>query len=206
MDRVWYVAYGSNLSSARFRCYVAGGQPAGGARTYVGCRDRRAPAEDAPVEIPGAVYFGGRSRVWGGGMATYDPHARGSVAGRAYLLTVGQLADVVAQETRTPVEAALDLRRIHPATGRLHLGPGRYRTLVRVGVRRGIPLVTLAADRDHDRDVAAPSAAYLATMATGLAESRGWPPAVIGRYLAALTGARPRWTASAIAELAPAAA
>ncbi|GAA2035256.1 hypothetical protein GCM10009819_19610 [Agromyces tropicus] len=204
MDRVWYVAYGSNLSSARFRCYVAGGRPEGGARTYVGCRDRTAPAEDAPVAVPGAVYFGGRSRVWGGGMATYDPHARGSVAGRAYLLTVGQLADVLAQETRTPVEAALDLRRLHPSTGRLHLGPGRYRTLLRVGARRGIPMVTLAGD--GDRDVAAPSAPYLRTMAEGLHESRGWPPSIVGRYLAALAGARPRWSPTAIADLARVAA
>ncbi|MRX43998.1 histone deacetylase [Agromyces kandeliae] len=204
MDRVWYVAYGSNLSSERFRCYVAGGRPEGGARTYVGCRDRTEPVADAPVDLPGAVYFGGRSRVWGGGMATYDPHARGSVAGRAYLLTVGQLADVVAQETRTPIEGALDLGRMHPSTGRLHLGPGRYRTLVRVGARRGLPLVTLAGDAAHD--IAAPSAAYLRTMAAGLRESRGWPPSIVGRYLAALTGARPRWTPSAIADLARVAA
>ncbi|GAA1061732.1 hypothetical protein [Agromyces bracchium] len=65
-------------------------------------------------------------------------------------------------------------------------------------------MVTLTGDQD--RDVAAPSAAYLRTMATGLRESRGWPPAIVGRYLAALTGARPRWTPSAIADLVRASA
>ncbi|WP_353826497.1 histone deacetylase [Agromyces sp. SYSU T0242] len=203
MDRVWYVAYGSNLSRERFRCYVVGGRPEGGARTYEGCREPDEPADDVAVQIPGALYFGGRSRVWGGGIATWEPHARGSVAARAYLLTVRQFADVLAQESWRPRGDAIDLRALR-SSGRLRVGPGRYETLVGVGRRRGIPMVSFAGEHGRARDVAAPAGAYLRMMATGLHESRGWSAATAGRYLAAITGAAPRWTSAAIAGLATA--
>ena len=35
MERLWYVAYGSNLLLDRFRCYLAGGRAVGGNRTLV---------------------------------------------------------------------------------------------------------------------------------------------------------------------------
>jgi len=47
--------------------------------------------------------------VWGGGIAFYNPHADGEMAARAYLLTFGQLSDVVAQEARRPVGSDLML-------------------------------------------------------------------------------------------------
>jgi hypothetical protein len=47
--------------------------------------------------------------VWGGGIAFYDPAADGELAARAYLLTFGQLSDVVAQEARQPVGSDLAL-------------------------------------------------------------------------------------------------
>ncbi len=100
MDRVWYVAYGSNLGTDRFRCYLAGGRPDGGTRTYAGCRDPSDPAGTFSLELPGALLFAGESGVWGGGMAFFDPEGESSVACRAYLLTAEQFADVAAQEMR----------------------------------------------------------------------------------------------------------
>jgi hypothetical protein len=47
--------------------------------------------------------------VWGGGIAFYDPVAHGRLAARAYLVTFGQLSDVVAQEARRPVGSDLVL-------------------------------------------------------------------------------------------------
>src|SRR5205085_1218725 len=101
-QRIWYVAYGSNLATGRFRCYLSGGRPAGGSRDYVGCRDPRDPTRTEGVEVPGGLVFAGASRVWHGGMAFYDRAAAGVVAGCAYLVTTEQFADVAAQELRRP--------------------------------------------------------------------------------------------------------
>ncbi|WP_020391263.1 hypothetical protein [Kribbella catacumbae] len=56
MNSVWYVAYGSNLAIDRFRCYVAGGRPAGGMREYAGCRDPSDPESVLSLEIPGGDF------------------------------------------------------------------------------------------------------------------------------------------------------
>ena len=138
MDRVWYVAYGTNLSFARFRCYLVGGRPDGGSRTYPGCRDRVEPGGDVSLDIPGALYFAGRSSVWGGGMAIYDARGPGRVAGRAYLLTVEQVVDVLAQEGRQLPGLDPDLPAL-ARDGRHQLGPGRYETVVRIGTLDGVP-------------------------------------------------------------------
>ncbi|MFE3886122.1 histone deacetylase [Streptomyces lydicus] len=71
--RLWYAAYGSNMHAERLACYLAGGRPPGGLRTYPGCRDPRPPAHTAPVMLPGLLYFATESQVWTGGRAFYDP-------------------------------------------------------------------------------------------------------------------------------------
>ena len=80
-------------------------------RTYLGCRDQSPPRRDVGIHLAGGLTFAGSSTVWGGGIAFYDPHADGQVAARAYLLTFGQLSDVVAQEARRPVGSDLVLQR-----------------------------------------------------------------------------------------------
>src|SRR5699024_2242991 len=67
--RIWYVSYGSNMSSERLRCYIEGGRPPGGNVDHVGARDRTPPIDTAGVILPGRLYFAGESRTWGGGMA-----------------------------------------------------------------------------------------------------------------------------------------
>ncbi|MFF8788134.1 histone deacetylase [Streptomyces sp. NPDC015125] len=71
--RLWYAAYGSNMHAERLACYLAGGQPPGGLRTYPGCRDPRLPTRTAPIMLPGLLYFATESQVWTGGSAFYDP-------------------------------------------------------------------------------------------------------------------------------------
>ena len=107
MQRLWYVAYGSNLSLERFRVYLQGGRPVGGARDYPGCRDPLGPERDVSLMIPGGLRFVGVSSVWGGGMAVYDARAGGEIAARAYLITAEQFVDVLAQEMR--LEPGLDV-------------------------------------------------------------------------------------------------
>jgi hypothetical protein len=199
--RVWYVAYGSNMCAARLRCYLAGGTPPGGARTYPGARDPSPPAAQAGVRVPGRVYFALESLVWSGGTAFYDPEARGTTPARAYLLTSGQLADLAAQEMHRLPGPVLDWG---PAVrdGRVRLGSGRYETLVHVGRRGGVPMLTFTAPWSLD-EVAhtAPSAGYLTMLGLGLAEAHGWSADRSGRYLAGLDGARGAWTAAQVTAL-----
>jgi hypothetical protein len=205
VQQVWYVAYGSNLSRNRFRCYVAGGQPAGGNRDYPGCRDPSEPERVESLEVPGALFFAGRSGVWGGGMAFYNGRGSGRVACRGYLVTADQFADVAAQEMRRPPggEFARDLAGLLPDVESVHtMGPGRYETVTRLGVLDGVPLFTVTHADVGDLDPAAPTAPYLQWIATGLREAHGWSGERIGAYLAAAPGALGAWTAEEITALA----
>jgi hypothetical protein len=198
--RLWYVAYGSNLSLARFRCYLGGGRPRGSARSLPGSRDPIGPVATVSLTIVGGIYFAGRSSVWGGGMALFDPGVPSRVAARAYLLSAEQFLDVLAQEVRRSPGASIDPALI-PRRGQRTVGPGVYETLVSLGERDGFPLVTFTCDPHDHRDLAAPSAAYLHTIAGGLRESHGWSSQQIAAYLAAAPGARGTWSQEDIEHL-----
>jgi hypothetical protein len=204
MERVWYVAYGSNLALDRFRCYLAGGRPEGGARVYAGCRDHSDPRRVAGVHVPGGLVFAGTSRVWGGGSAFYDHAAAGCVAGRAYLLTADQLGDVAAQEMRREPggEFARELAALLPDVDTLRtMGPGRYETVVRLGERDALPMFTVTHDLAADLEPTAPTAPYLRWIATGLTEAHGWNAQQIVDYLQAAPGVQKAWTPGALADL-----
>jgi len=190
---VWYAAYGSNLSAARLRSYLAGGLPEGGSRAHPGARDPSPPRADVPLDLPGSLFFAGDSSQWGGGgVAFYDPRAPGPTAARAYLLTVGQLVDLAAQEMyRVPVDDdPLEAVLAAPLPGGSHrVGPGLYETLVEVGRRNGLPVLTFTCP--HGRDAVErvpPSPAYAEVLFAGLAESRGWTREEFDAYLARVTG------------------
>ncbi|GAB2611554.1 histone deacetylase [Kribbella endophytica] len=207
MNTAWYVAYGSNLASDRFRCYLAGGQPAGGRRVYPGCRDPREPQRVAAVEVPGGLVFSGESAAWGGGRAFYDLAAPGVVAGRAYLVTAEQLGDVAAQEMyREPgSEFARDLTEALDDVDEVRvMGPGRYETIARLGERDGVPMFTVTDVNAADLEPSAPSAAYLRWIATGLKEAHGWDPAQVADYLSEARGVAGAWDLDELARIASA--
>ncbi|SDC48873.1 hypothetical protein SAMN05444580_10120 [Rhodococcus tukisamuensis] len=159
---IWYVSYGSNMSIDRLGCYLRGGRPAGGRRTQPGARDGRAPRESAPVLVPGRVFFAGRSRVWGGGRAFYDPDEAGRVAARAYLLTAEQFDDVRSQE------------------------PECYDRVLELGRRGGLAMRTFTCRARGSTAVhTAPSPAYLRALGAGLQEAHGWDAGQVADYLAA---------------------
>jgi hypothetical protein len=202
--RIWYVAYASNLALDRFRCYLGGGPVAGGDRHYAGCRNPQDPAETAPVRLPGALVFSARSRVWGGGIAFHDPRAAGQVAGRGYLVTCAQAADVVAQETRQPPGGPWAIeteRRLCEVTSTFRTSSVLYDTLEYVGHRDGVPMITLTHGDVAAMTPATPTAPYLRWIAAGLRETYGWDLHRIARYLAAVPGAGATWTAAAITAL-----
>ncbi len=175
---MWYAAYGSNSDAARFGCYLGGGCPEGGARTHPGCRDPRPAADSIAVWLPGSVYFAGRSTVWGGGMAFYDPETPGPAPARGWRITVQQLADLITQEMHEEPGSRPDLEHhiaalvSRPHEGRHLLGPGRYETLVTTRSLDGTPIVTFTDHRVHPaHERTQPSPRYLATIANGLVQA-----------------------------------
>jgi hypothetical protein len=198
-DLVWYIAYGSNLSAARFYYYLRGGRPPDAALTYPGARDRALPRADKAAWIPGIVYFATESQVWGGGRALYDPDIPGAVAARAYLITAEQFSDVAAQEMYREPGVDLDLAEI-ANVGRIQMGDGRYETLICAGHDDQIPMVTFTAPWGiRDVPLLSPSATYLRTLGQGLCEAHGWDSQRAASYLAGLPGAQGNWTPSEIA-------
>ncbi len=195
MTQVWYVSYGSNMSSERFTCYLAGGCPPGGSRPNPGARDATPPARSVPLDLPGTTYFAGDSTQWGGGVAFYDHATPGRTAARGYLITRAQLADVAAQEMyRTPRDGdPLEDVLTRPLPGGRHaVGEGHYETLVEVGRLDGLAMLTFTspggvAAMEHR----APSAAYRERLAVGLRESRDWDEVQVATYLDAIVGAQP---------------
>jgi hypothetical protein len=186
---VWYVSYGSNMYQARLACYIEGGCPPGGVRENPGARDSTLPRRSVAVDLPGALYFAGRSSQWGGGVAFYDHDAPGGpTAARAYLVTAAQFADIAAQEMHRIPQEGDPLEEVVLAGidgGRHHAGPGHYETLVEVGRLDGAPMLTFTAPHGIDHvDHTAPSPAYLTMLAEGLRESRGWSDHEVEAYLA----------------------
>lgn len=198
---VWYVAYGSNLLWSRFRCYLAGGRPDGSSHTNPGARDRAEPVAVEPVHIPGRVLFAGHYTAWGGGgVAFFDRAPAGTAAGRAHLITLAQLNDVVAQENGLATGTDLGLGSVLSG-GELTLTDARYDTVLHVGTHQARPMLTLTS-RSADLTPTAPSPAYLWTVATGLREAHAWAPSRISAYLTTLAGVAGHWTAAEIEALA----
>ena len=198
---VWYAAYGSNMHVDRFTCYLAGGRPPGGTRTYPGCRDPRPPRRMIPVMLPGRLYFALESAVWTGGMGFYDPLDPGEMPARAYLITAQQFSDVAAQEMHRDPGDDIDLADVL-VTGRTQIGEGRYETLVCSGLLDGYPVLTFTAPwRSGEAVLNRPSAAYLRTFSAGLRESHGWNTDQVSAYLAGRPGVEGAWDLSDVRSL-----
>ena len=187
MDEVWYVSYGSNMSRGRLLCYLQGGRPSGATQAQPGARDPRPPVADTPAHLPGRVYFAGNSLTWGGGIAFYDHDRPGPTPARAYRITIGQFADITAQEMGREPVAGSEVEELLAAgapAGSYMIGPGRYETLLNVGEREGLPMLTFTSPDGFDGVThAAPSSAYLAMLARGLREGHGWADEQIAGYL-----------------------
>ncbi|MCX5045084.1 hypothetical protein OG921_18110 [Aldersonia sp. NBC_00410] len=164
-SRVWYVAYGSNMSAARLACYLEGGRPPGGRIEHTGARDSAAPRRMVPITLPGSVFFAGESHTWGGGRAYYDPLVPGPTPARGYLVTREQFDDIRAQE------------------------PPVYDRVLEVGVLDDAPMYTFTST--HGSAEVAPTRpveAYLRTIADGIAEAHGWAEWRIAAHFARLSG------------------
>ena len=182
---VWYAAYGSNLSRARFDCYLRGGCPAGASHVYPGCRDDTPPADEVADEVDTTLAFGGTSVTWGGGVA-FVRDGGGRARARLYLLTLDQFADVVAQENWLEPGTVL----IQPGVAMPLVLDGEhvYRVVVPLGERGGVPVLTVSQPADTRPTV--PSASYLRHIADGLREAHAMRTAEIVEYLSSAPGIR----------------
>lgn len=184
---VWYASYGSNMCRSRLLAYLLGGRPEGARRSYVGSRTPSEPKDDICIDLPGRLYFAGESPTWGGGVAFYDHDEPGPTAARAYRITAGQFADVAAQEMHRLPQPGDPIEEVIVGgidEGRHEAGPGHYETLIEVGRHDGLPIVTFTAPHGFDAvPHTRPSDAYLAMLAEGLRESRGWDDDEIADYL-----------------------
>lgn len=196
---VWYVAYGSNLDRDRFERYLSGGRAPGTRRGVPGARDRRPPAQERAVIVPGGLCFGWTSPTWGGGVAFLDAHAYTTAYGRAYLLTEQQFADVAAQEMHQVPGADLDLSQV--LEHRRHtFGSGRYETLHLLGELEGLPMLTFTVDDPDALERNQPTEAYLRAVVRGLRETHGLGAEQVAEHLAGRPGIG-GWTLEEIAEL-----
>jgi hypothetical protein len=183
-SRVWYAAYGSNLSRERFDVYIRGGVPEGSTHAYPGCRDRSPPAADRPWECDFELRFGGRSKTWGGGVALIAHPGTAPAKLRLYLVTLEQLADVVAQENWLE-PGAVDLNGV-VFEPRHVIGPDHvYRVVLSLGELDARPVLTVT--QDATVATAAPSVPYLRHVAQGLREAHRCTDEEIADYL----GSRP---------------
>lgn len=174
---VWYLSYGSNLSRARFLCYIKGGTPEGSNHSYAGCRDKTPPKKDYADEIEAELYFGYDSPVWGGGVAFIKP-GEDTVLARRYLISAEQFVDVVAQENGLPV-GKLDIE-IEDFVGSADILPTRYGKLVLVKEIDGVPVFTFTSPNVENPNN--PSKAYLGTIVRGLLEKRAMKVEDVARY------------------------
>lgn len=182
MTHIWYAAYGSNLSRERFEIYLTGGTPRGASHAYPGCRDGSPPLDDVADVITAELAFGGTSTTWGGGVAFLVPSATGTAFARLYLLTIEQVADVIAQENwLEPGEVVIDDVMLDRTT--TLPGSHMYGTVLALQRRENVPVLAVSQDPGTPRN--APSDAYVSHIADGLREAHGLTYAQVDAYIRA---------------------
>jgi hypothetical protein len=182
---VWYLAYGSNLSFARFMTYLAGGTPEGKSTAEAGAADPSPPRASRPFHLGHGLYFAGEATSWGGGGVAFlraEEEPGALTYARIYLITVNQLRAVLAQENGldpsrgAALVSAREIATAEPGT-RIDTGAGEYGLLLCVGrepVRSGGPIApiwTFTTAQPLDGRERQPSDAYLATICRGLLET-----------------------------------
>jgi len=171
-EYVWYATYGSGLSKDNFMCYIEGGTPEGISYRFPGCSDRTAPLRDVFLSIPFELYFAGESKIWGGGYMHIKttPNSRAHTIARAYLITLEQFRDIIAQhnERQDLPELPLDdaIQKTHATIGK---DLGSYEEIVYCGNRDGYPIFTITATKPV-QPLVPPTDTYAKLLYKGLSE------------------------------------
>lgn len=94
---VWYACYGSNINFKRFMYYINGDENEKYS-TNKGCTDKSLPIEERKYIFNRPIYFAGKSKRWGGGMAFLDYEHAGKSYGKIYKLKLSQFKEILQQE------------------------------------------------------------------------------------------------------------
>lgn len=192
---IWYVSYGSNMLAERFDTYIRGGVAPGSMKNNPGCCDSSPALDSRAVILPGGLFYATESRVWGyGGCAFLDSSLPGYTFARAWLVSGEQFEDIVTQEcggnprTDDPVLQADDLL----SGGEVSVGDRLYGRGFIVGSIEGVPAATFTSPLLYEEAregcsylggrrffLNPPSAAYLAVITQGVAETMLLPGPVM---------------------------
>lgn len=187
-SRVWYLAYGSNISPRRLGLYLDG------AVAESGARNSTPPPRSCFVQVPLKLTFAKRSQRWnGGGVAFVTPTPAGDDTTawvRAWDLTAEQFEDVWAQENRVKVGTEFPWPKVLGRTETI-IGTGWYRRVLNLDVPEleqlapGQPALTFTWSSPEASNP--PNLEYRATIATGLNDNPGLDADAIRAYLDAAT-------------------
>ncbi|HJP17001.1 MAG TPA: hypothetical protein QF762_08550 [Acidimicrobiales bacterium] len=186
-QEVWYVAYGSNLLTARMLAYLEGSTEDSLWGKHRGAKDPTFPRDAQKIEVPYPIRFGGYSQRWKGGVA-WCPHkvlSGKEIApiGRAWRITRGQLADIVAQENRKETKE-ISIPDNFPKPGEaFKTNDGLIDLLISLDQIVGVPAVTLGSSSPPPPGPPSPS--YRAVLVAGMSEM-GLTSAEIMEYLSVL--------------------
>lgn len=183
-EYVWYVGYGSNMSSQRFNYYITGGNPQSIDNEYEGCRDDSRPEEHKPAIINHELYFAKESSTWGNqGVAFVRPTANKEVEtyARKYLIRREQLEDVAKQETGSECRIEIDYDAAIENGEKVYKRPSWYGLILHLGSDDGHPMFTITNEDIPDWN--RPSKNYLEVIVDGLRETHDLSQEEIVEYL-----------------------
>jgi hypothetical protein len=170
---LWYVGYGSNLLPQAVANYL---NDAGRDRTAVLNVMSTQQDDGRWVGFPHPLYFAGRSKTWGGGVAFVDifKQAEHTTYGRATRLSLQEFSTVITRENGQEVQLeAEDLHYLRPGQTRilqLEVDPegyrGKYNAVLRLDDIVGTRAYTLTTTRTLSQ--ATPAPGYRERIRTGL--------------------------------------
>lgn len=171
VERVWYAAFGSNLSYDRFLVYLNGGQAPGSQGASPGARDNTQPHRSTTCFTTRRLVFGQKSVRWSGGGVAFlnsqpeDPPSEVRTALRLYDITAEQFEDVFQQENGLEEPISIDLDEVE-SDGLADLTDRWYGRVLFLGRQDGLPIFTITTHSIPEPNP--PHPAYLQTIMTGL--------------------------------------
>lgn len=173
-DTLWYVAFGSNLSSARLQRYLDRVGP------------RRAPLERRRTVLPHRLFFAHESTHWTGGTAFVDPtpSAGAETHATAWLLGIDQFLGILDGENG--IALGIDPDHLDPTPGAATVvSDRRYGLVLGCSSPDHRPAFTCTTPERPLPSPTVPAGDYVATIMTGLAEGHGLVEGAAHHYLAA---------------------
>lgn len=173
-DRVWYAAFGSNLSNERFAVYLNGGVAPGSIGSSPGARDDTPPANVETRFCAHALMFAGVAKKWsGGGVAFLGCEPAGHrTALRLHDITSEQFDDVVQQENGVDTPIPVDFDRAI-TKGYVDVMERLYGRVLHLGQHEdGKHIFTITSAQPPD--VNAPHPTYIRTISNGLLDGFGF--------------------------------